>query len=346
MEKNIKNKESKIKFSVKKSICFILLLIGFLLMINGTNVVFAQEEDLCRYLSEDLLVRGKSSVGWDQIRFDETYYGTISLRVEGANYTFEKGVWAHATSNVVFDLGENHEYEYFTAYVGMNTSTSGGDGALFNIFTSQDGKNWVTGLEAPIDKQRGQDSTFVRVNVKNARYLKLQADDKNGNASDHCVYADAKLIKKGYKEPGVDLVAPIEELDEKIKGFVASNADVSTNKEYKLTLLKRELTSRVGTYALRRFWLGSDINKETYEWLTGDVKVLEYFILGGQPEGGYYNTLTQLARLYETYKEDFKMTETTKYGTVIGDLYTRMAIAMSLTHSQNLGLWLDRKSVV
>ncbi len=341
MEKNIKNKESKIKFSVKKSICFILLLIGFLLMINGTNVVFAQEEDLCRYLSEDLLVRGKSSVGWDQIRFDETYYGTISLRVEGANYTFEKGVWAHATSNVVFDLGENHEYEYFTAYVGMNTSTSGGDGALFNIFTSQDGKNWVTGLEAPIDKQRGQDSTFVRVNVKNARYLKLQADDKNGNASDHCVYADAKLIKKGYKEPGVDLVAPIEELDEKIKGFVASNADVSTNKEYKLTLLKRELTSRVGTYALRRFWLGSDINKETYEWLTGDVKVLEYFILGGQPEGGYYNTLTQLARLYETYKEDFKMTETTKYGTVIGDLYTRMAIAMSLTHSQNLGLWLQ-----
>ena len=83
------------------------------------------------------------------------------------------------------------------------------------------------------------------------------------------------MIKKGYKEPGVDLVAPIEELDEKIKGFVASNADVSTNKEYKLTLLKRELTSRVGTYALRIFWLGSDINKETYESITVDLNVLE-----------------------------------------------------------------------
>ena len=41
------------------------------------------------------------------------------------------------------------------------------------------------------------------------------------------------------------LQTSIEKLDTKIKKFVDSNANIETNSEYKLTLLKRELISRV-----------------------------------------------------------------------------------------------------
>ena len=331
-------KEKKTKFLWK-----IIIFIVVLLIFNNTNKSFAIEEEVNSefiYLSD--IQYSSAKAGWGNVYLNRTESGgEFSVRIEGGNYNFEKGIWAHASSEVVYNLSDYQEYDYFTTYMGVNTSSgNAGNGVKFYVYTSEDGKEWKLETEDnPQAIKSSNDAIFIKIDIENAKFLKLVANDNGANGNDHSVYADAKLIKEGYQEPGTNLVPSLEELDNEIKTKYA-NADLS-NQDFKLTLLKRELISRVGPYGLRRFFLASDINKETYEWLTGDINVLEHFILGGQPEGGYYNTLTQLTRLYETHKEDFNITETTKYGTVLGDLYTRMAIAMSLTHSQTFGLWLQ-----
>ena len=102
----------------------------------------------------------------------------MSLKIEGATYTFEKGIFAHATSTVVYDLTNYSEYDYFTAYLGLNTTSTRGDGVKFDIFTSEDGKTWESKMEnGPLDKLPGQNATFVKIDIKEANYLKLVADD-------------------------------------------------------------------------------------------------------------------------------------------------------------------------
>ena len=352
MEENINNKKYKTKYLLKLSFCFVLLLIVFLL----PNLSFAVEGEAEEtqefiYLSDYSPMTGKdksgidnTKVGYGSLHLNRTDSGAqFSIRIEDGVYSFQKGIWAHAGSIVTYDLTNYQQYDYFTTYMGVNTSSgNNGNGVTFKIFTSKDGANWELKTDAnPPTIKSGNNAIPVKIPIKGEKYLRLVANDNGKNGNDHSVYVEPKLIKKTYVEPGKDLVPSITDLDTKIKEFASSNADLSTNSEYKLTLLKRELISRVGEYGLRRFLLASDINKATFEWLTGDVKVLEYFILGGEPEGGYYNTLTQLTRLYEAHKDDFEITETTKYGTVLGDLYTRMALAMSLTHSQTFGLWLQ-----
>ncbi len=40
-----------------------------------------------------------------------------------------------------------------------------------------------------------------------------------------------------------------------------------------------------------------------------DVENLRYYILGGTPNGGHFNSLKQLTRLLKEYKSDFDITE-------------------------------------
>ncbi len=361
-----KNNESKLKFLLKITFCFTLLLIALLIFAQYSNKSFATDEETSTeqdtsaeycYLSDMDWAAGSKS-GWGDLLKDKTSSNSkISVKVEGAYYAFDKGIWAHATSTVIYDLRttpNGEKYDYFTAYIGLNqTAASSSNGVKFFIYTSKDGTNWDLKTDAsPAIFKAGTEAEFVKIKLKdengeNVNWLKLVADSNGSNGNDHAVYADAKLIKEGYKEPGTDLVPSITELDEKIKQFASSNADLSTNPEYELALLKRELISRVGNYALRKFLNDSEGNKAVYEWLTSDLDILRLYIMGGTPEGGsYYNSLTQLARLYDEYSTDFTnntpiVNEWCKEGMTRGDLYTKMAITLSLTHTQRVGLWMQ-----
>ena len=360
MEENIINNKYKLKLVIKLSFCFTLLLIVFLL----PNLSFAAEGETEEiednefvYLSDMPYMTGKDKtgidntrVGWGSIHLNRTDSGAqFSIRIEGGTYSFQKGIWAHAGSIVTYDLTNYQQYDYFTTYMGVNTSSgNNGNGVNFKIFTSTDLANWELKTEPnPPTIKSGNNAIFVKIPIKGAKYLRLVANDNGSNGNDHSVYVEPKLIKEGYKEPGEELVPSITELDTKIKEFVNLNADLSTNKEYELTLLKRELINRVGNYALRRFLNDSEENKAVYEWLTGDVDILRLYILGGTPEGGsYYNSLTQLSRLYDEYSNDFTNNEPIENdwcpeNMTKGDLYKKMAISLSLTHSQNVGLWMQ-----
>lgn len=341
MKKCMENKKKDNRFLLKIIICLALLFIVFLFN-NASSISFAKEEAEFCYLSDIPYVAEQSSVGWREISLDKTPDNTaLSVKVEGANYTFEKGIFAHATSTVVYDLTDYAEYDYFTAYLGLNTTSTRGDGVTFDVFTSSDGTNWESQLEdGPIDKQPGQNATFVKIDIRNAKYLKLYADDKVSNASDHSVYVDAKLVKESYDDSnGIKTVAEYDQILKNYEGQEITG-------DYELTLLQRELVKKAGPYALKRFTNESEANRQMFSWLMNNVENLRLYIMGGSPEGGsYYNSLTQLSRLYDEYSSDFTNNEclnNTWYPDMTyGDLYKKMAMSIALTHSQRVGLWMQ-----
>lgn len=344
MKKSIKNKRSKTRFLLKITICFALLFMVFLSKDTSYLSYAAQtdtEDEFC-YLSDIPYVADQSSTGWREISLDKTPDNTaITVKVEGSNYTFEKGIFAHATSTVVYDLTNYSKYDYFTAYIGLNATSTRGDGVAFDIFTSQDGINWQSQLaEGPIDKLPGQNASFVKIDLKNAKFLKLYADDKMANASDHSVYADAKLIKEGYDDnAGIKTLAEYDEMLKKFDGQEITG-------DYELTLLQRELVNKAGPYALKRFSGESEENRQALSWLMNDLENIRLYIMGGTPEGGsYYNSLTQLSRLYNEYSSDFsnneRLNNTWYPDMTYGYLYKKMAMSIALTHSQRVGLWMQ-----
>jgi len=343
------NNKCKTGFLFKLSFCFAILL-ALILLPKTSNKSMAANENFC-YLSDVPYDTSQSKSGYGAFIMDKAGNNSlISVKIEGAYYSFEKGIWAHATSTLVYNL-TGYDYDYFTAYVGLNqTAASSSNGVKFRIYTSLDGKNWNERTDSnPTVCKPGSNAIPVKIDIKTEKFLKLVADANGNNGNDHSVYADAKLIKEGDEEPGKDLVPSIEELDTKIKEFVDSKEDLSNNKEYELILLKRDLINRAGNYALKKFLSASKENEEAFVWLVNDVDNLRLFVSGGTPDGGsYYKALTHLAQLYSEYASDFNNKQLLNNPTypkkTYGDLYKNMAMSIALTHSQRVGLWMQNSA--
>ena len=261
----------------------------------------------------------------------------ISVNIDGKSKPFIKGISAWATSNLVYDLKELR-YDYFTAYLGVDasrTETYYNSGVTFTIYTSTDGENWTEVFKTGTLK--GWDNAvFAKVDIRDANYLRLYAYE-NGNSwysqwYDDAVYADAKLITEDYEEISGDndIVKPVSYYDSIIKEGDSANRD--PNKDYQLTLLQREFVNNVGYDVLQAYLSYSDDYQDTISWLMKDKKILEQYLLGGTPDGSYGTSLKVLSQLYEKYKLDLDHP-------IYGDLYLKMMISLSLTHSANVGLW-------
>ncbi len=339
MEINILNQKKH--YLAKILVSCIFVLIACLAFTNKTNVVkAANQEDDFIYLSDIPYDTKQSSSAWREICLNKTIDGEqISVKVEGGVYPFEKGIWAHATSTVVFDISEYPDYNYFTAYIGLNsTAASSSNGVKFYIYTSEDGKTWdLKTEEEPEVSKPGENAKYVKIDIKGAKYIKLYANDNGGNGNDHSVYADPKLIKEEYND---NVVKSVAEYDEIIKTQYANRT--LDDEEFELILLQREFVNNAGQFALKKFINENETeHRATLDWLMNDLNNLRLYIMGGAPDGNYYNSLKILTELLKNYKSDFDNTETTKYGTVLGDLYKRMAITLSLTHSTRVSLWMD-----
>lgn len=369
MEENIIGKKSNSKFLFKVVICFLLLMLFLILQeknLLGTGAVFAaevnqseREESKYIYLSDISYIKEQSNVGWGSITLDrnlESKYnnGLITLIVDGQKKQFFKGISAHATSTLVYDI-RNYNYDYLTTYVGVDESrANNGNGVKFIIYTSVDGENWDVRTEVSPPVMKGtSNALFYKIDIREANYIKLYAHNNGNSGSDHAVYANSKLIKEGYEETDgekVDFIKTIEEYDEIIK----SHQGEEITGEFELALLQREFVSKVG-YDYLQFMAGyRDDYRRTLAWLMNDVENIRYYILGGTPTGSYINSVKELVRLYEKYKSDFDITETISEDGIRrlhnrrpdapitkGDLYKRMAITLSLTHSAQVALWMQ-----
>lgn len=287
------------------------------------------------YISD--ITPAEKHVGYGSLGKDADPNGNkLSLRIENSWFTFEKGLFAHASSTLVYDLTEYTEYNYFVAFIGINITSNRGNGVNYHFYTSDDKKTWNEVGEG-IHKDPVENATYVEIPLNGAKYLKLEVDANGANGNDHSVFADARLVsdlKNNF------VLESADEINEQIK--TQYNGQSTIEGDLAHLIFKRELVSRVGQYTINSFYNESDDNKAVINWLFNDQKALRYYVLGGTPDGGsYYNSLTQLARLYKEYKDDFKITEPAKYGTPYGDMYLRMAVALSLTHAQRVALWMQ-----
>ena len=240
------------------------------------------------YLSDIDYMSNQSYTEWDKIRYDEVNGGgKITLKIENNAFTFEKGIWAHANSQVTYDIS-NYNYRYFTAFVGLNTTSTRGDGVRFYIYTSEDGTTWG---EAKFNETKlpGQEATRVEIELGNANYIRLVADQLQNNASDHVVYADAKLVNDLSENSAFK---SLEEYDEIIKSQYHGQSDLTDEIEF--NLLKRQLVSNVGQFTINSFYNESEDNKIAIDFLMSNQKALKYYILGGKPSGNnYYKSLSE-----------------------------------------------------
>ncbi len=289
------------------------------------------------YLSDIPYMKSMSSTAYKSIMMDKTTDNTsIKLKINGNPFVFEKGVFAHAKSTIVYDLTNYQNYTYFTTWYGVSNHMGGGGSVKFYIYTSVDGVNWDLETSENPDVMNGNSNAqFVKINIRGKKYLKLYADPNGENGQDHSLYADAKFTTEDYSE---NATKTVEEYDELLKTFEG----MPIEGEYLNLLLQRELVDKTGQFILNNYVKESEEQKETLDWLMNTPDILNMYIMGGTPDGGYYNSLKQLSRLYHAYKDDFAITEKTRTGQITyGELYKKLAISLSLSHSTNVYLWMQ-----
>lgn len=321
---------------------FKLVLSVLALCLLFTHKIYASESQPSSknytYLSDISYDKDKSfAASGHSIHIDENDSNQmLTLKVNGKSQSYIKGLCAWATSEIVYNL-KDYDYDYFTADLGVDISEQSNyfnTGVRFYIYTSDDGESWTEKYKS--DTLYGwSEADAVKIDIKNAKYLKLTADDNSANWwaawYDEAVYANAKLIKEDYKEDTSD-IAVIKTVDTYDKELKQNNLQEITG-DYELTLLQREFVKNVGYETLQALAKYSDEYKDTISWLMNDKETLRLYLAGGKPEGSYLNSVKVLTRLYTTYKEDLSNDKTTSYGTKYSDLYRKMILSLSLTAS-------------
>ena len=308
-------------------------------------VANAKASDSFVYLSdlwddENVLLEKESS--WKDVRalkVNQNEPGNlISLNIEGEQTYFINGIFAHATSTLVFDLKDYKDkgFNTFSAYVGVDTyAGSNGDGVAFTIYGSTDNKDYKT-LKT-INTLKGiSDAVKVELSLGNYRYLKLYAYANGNNSSDHAVYANAMIYNNNTYQPNINSsvswIKPLNEYDEELKKY--SEKEIVENEDLELKLLQRTLVKRVGYQIMQAYATSDPEKEEVLQWLFTDREALKTYITGGEPLGNYINSFNVLTKLYKQYKDDLNNKDEKKRQT-----FLKMMMAISLTHSGTIAFW-------
>lgn len=266
---------------------FKLVLSVLALCLLFTHRIYASESQPSSknytYLSDISYDKDKSfAASGHSIHIDENDSNQmLTLKVNGKSQSYIKGLCAWATSEIVYDL-KDYDYDYFTADLGVDISEQSNyfnTGVRFYIYTSDDGESWTEKYKS--DTLYGwSEADAVKIDIKNAKYLKLTADDNSANWwaawYDEAVYANAKLIKEDYKEDTSD-IAVIKTVDTYDKELKQNNLQEITG-DYELTLLQREFVKNVGYETLQALAKYSDEYKDTISWLMNDKETLRLYL--------------------------------------------------------------------
>ncbi len=298
------------------------------------------------YLSDYDYLAG-SNTGWGSIRKDQTAAGQpITVRFENSDVTFEKGIWAHASSNVYYDLDAVRAgrtgYNRLAAYAGLNiTSGSGSNGVIFWVYGSNNpeiangqgltgDQNWTIlyNSENRVKMPR-ENADMIDLDVSGYRFIRLQVSDNHANGSDHSVWADLKLVKDDYQPY---IMPAVEELDAELQAV--SGLDVLNNADHEMKLLRRDLLKNAGQYTMSTFIESSEENRRMMNWLYNDVDALRMYTMGGKPTGTYAQSFEVLSQLYNRFYESDVVN-----GGADSELHLKMMMALALTHSKQVRFW-------
>lgn len=147
------------------------------------------------YLSD---IETKSyNIDWGGLKLDKAPQGgSIQLLRDGVAATYEKGIGAHANSEIVYDVA-GKGYNHFESYIGIDQAMKGQNAsATFEVWVD-DEKLYTSGVFGS-----GTEHQFIKIPIKDgAKTVKLVTTDaaENHNTSDHTVWADAKFTKDDSK---------------------------------------------------------------------------------------------------------------------------------------------------
>jgi len=170
-----------------------------------------------QYLSD--MTAKSAKVGWGSLQKDKSVAGgTITLLRQGVDATYDKGLGAHANSEVVYDI-EGKGFDFFESYIGIDQAAKGQkSSATFEI--------WVDGEKKYASDvfRANTDHGYVKVPVTGAKEVTLITTDAkdSGNSSDHTIWADAKF----GKDSSLPTLALAEDLT-----FVKLNSDYDVLKD-------------------------------------------------------------------------------------------------------------------
>lgn len=266
-----------------------------------------------------------SYAGYGNIMKDKNIDGgKISLLMDGTRVYFNKGMGAHASSQLTYDISKySNDYTRFVAKLGVDSSQGGKGEVWFKVLASNDGTEWTELYKSnPITSK--QNAIEINVNIANYKYLRLLADKNGANSNDHSVYADARIVKENY-DISSELyqgIQPISYYDN-----LLSKNTPEYNYEKNLNLvLKREFVNRMGYWTLQNSIKDDQTGKikETIDWLLNDEEALQLFIEAGNIDD-VLKCLNSLKELYQNYKEILEDKEN-------GLIYKKMLIALAVSY--------------
>ena len=212
------------------------------------NTISETDEEDVMYLSDlDYITTNNwSYVSWGRIQKDRPPEGSvITLKIDGKNKTFLKGLGLHANAQITYDISElSGKYTRFIAKAGLDASRgSNGNGIWFRVSVSNDGENW-TNLCEKSQVVKGDTSPInMDYDVTGYKYLRVIVNNNGNESADHGVLADAKLAVADYTdttELEYDKIHTLEYYDNILSGH---DTEYNYENNYRL-ILEREFVNK------------------------------------------------------------------------------------------------------
>lgn len=122
------------------------------------------------------------------------------------------GIGTHATSEIIYDLGANHNYSHFKATVGKDNEVfCGANKMIFKVKNNENGAVLATSPTIGNPANGLPQTADMSVGISGVRYLKLVVEDGgDGIDCDHANWARARLTCNSSARIAVqDTVAPL-----------------------------------------------------------------------------------------------------------------------------------------
>ncbi len=331
----------KHNYDLRKWISTALLLIAIATLFLPPTTVAAAETtepessiDISRgvYLSDLDYIATGTHIGYGTYHKDTNINGTtIQLRLDGALVAFDKGIGAHASSTITYDISAySDDYTRFCAKLGVDASQGQKGSVWFRILASNSSTAWNdnegwTELVKTEAVTAGNNAIVVDLDVTGYDYIRLYADANGGNGNDHSVFADARLVKEGFdlEREYYQNLYTVAWYDTEL-----SKHTYTENMANSLRLIQeRAFVERMNMNNIQSCVKNDATMADTLDWLLEDEDALRLFLEAGNIKNGTV-TLQTLNTLYQAFQD------------ILGDsgdgyVYKKMLIGLAVTFAND-----------
>ena len=183
-----------------------------------SDLAYNAEKSYCGNASENQIQYDKST--GNKVNNVVTPADITLLQEDGSIRTFERGIGAHATADIYFDI-EGMAVDTFTTYFGIDQEVDKGESSVRFAF-------YKDAEEIPYDGRDNEmleDTAMKQISfsVKDAKELRLYADAGQHEWSDHVSYGDAKFTTTFAEKPQI----PDDEISTAVLEYALSLAETA-----------------------------------------------------------------------------------------------------------------------